>query len=112
MVEAPSLKSSLLHKSEASIYTEKEESETITFLSILFSTLYIRNSLCSPVLTPQIIGGVLFPGLVTVNASVSQWPYMAASPPPVLGEPFKRNVLFSVLVLGWAIVKVLKSSLS
>ena len=57
-----------------SLHALEESTYTIT-AGALFDQLWnnqTRNSLCWPELVPQITGGVLPPGLVTVNVSVRQ----------------------------------------
>ena len=63
----PRLNASSLHMSDASTYTE---SKRRIFLVILDATLFHYSLLCSPEFVPQIPGGALLPGALTVKTSV------------------------------------------
>lgn len=74
-----------------------------------------QSLLCSPVLVPQIVGGVTEPGLVTVNVS---WRHLVCSvvdmPPatPNVGIPFKTLLDVILVVDGPLTTNMLKSSRS
>lgn len=68
--------------------------------------------LCSPVFVPQMTLDPVPPGLVTVNWSVSQLPKRTAAVPPAVGTPCRTLVSVTVLVVGPAIMNVLKSNRS
>ena len=88
----PMLKSSRLHSSEASTY------------------------MCSPLLVPQIRGGVIPPGLVTEKVSVTHLvlveAVMAAGAARLAGFPLRRLTVLVVSVVGPAMTKELKSNLN
>ena len=58
---------------------ESEKMSVSFFFSSSLST--VPNSLCSPVLTPQMPGGALPPGLVTVKRSAKHWPELEEEMP-------------------------------
>ena len=58
----------------------------IKICSMLYMSFLIwsKNSLCSPEFVPQIVGGALFPGVVTLKMSVWHWPFSNILLPPIL----------------------------
>ncbi len=74
-------------------------------------------SLCCPVLTPQMVGGLVPSGLLTLKVSVRHWPKVASGIPVAAGvslavtpaDPFLRRAAKSVRRLGPVMVKVSKS---
>ena len=78
-VPEPMLKASSLHMSDESMYTN----QTCTS-NIVFPISFYKNLLCSPEFVPQIVGGALFPGVVTLKMSVWHWPFSNILLPPIL----------------------------
>ena len=76
-----SWKESSLHWSEASTYTRRKK--IFKCLEHEHNILNQRDSLCSPVLTPQRTGGALPPGFVTENRSAMHWPEVVEANPLV-----------------------------
>ena len=78
-VPEPMLKASSLHISDESMYTN----QTCTS-NIVFPISFYKNLLCSPEFVPQIVGGALFPGVVTLKISVWHCPFSNILLPPIL----------------------------
>ena len=81
-----------------------KHASNVLFWLRLDSTHYL---LCSPEFVPQITGGALFPGAVTLKISVWHWPSSNKSFPPHL---FTTTVV--VVVSGPVMTKVEKSNLN
>ena len=76
---------------------------------------FMPDSLCSPVLVPQMVGGPSPLGLLTENVSVRHCDAVVASAPAAVtpvGSPFRRAATVVVEVDGPVIWKVWKSSRS
>ena len=71
--------------------------------------------LCSPVLVPQITGGVTPPGLVTANESIKHWPCSVAGLPAAtfwVAAPLRTKLDVAVAVEGPFTMNMLKSNRS
>ena len=103
----PMVKSNVLQLDDESRYTETMQLVWKYKLNLLIVIL-----LCSPLLVPQIVGGVIPPGLVTEKVSVRHLVLKFAEIPGVLsltGAPPKTINSWPLAVLGPASTKLSKS---
>lgn len=71
-----------------------------------------HSVLCSPVLTPQIVGGAFPPGLVTENLSAMHWEAVEEAIPVLPTLPLLMVVTAVSMVEGPVMVKAMKSNRS
>ncbi len=87
----------------------------VTYLKSRYSNFaycQFQLSLWSPELDPHMVGGALFPGVVTENVSVRHWDLAETDTPLGVRMPLTAFPTVVTTVVGPVMVKVVKSSLS